>query len=182
MQFVILNSLIYLVNIVVTTWVCLIMFCMLKALILNLFSLFLFLFFSQESVKTKHPQLLYESKLYKILQGGSNDSLSFLQSVDSFFFLLCLFWPLYCLWTLVIAGVPNVKWYGVEGDYNVLVIDLLVPSLGDLFNFCSRKLSLKSVLMLADQMVNIFVFLSCFSFTMLWFFFFSNNWIFLGLC
>ena len=24
----------------------------------------------QESVKTKHPQLLYESKLYKILQGG----------------------------------------------------------------------------------------------------------------
>ena len=26
---------------------------------------------AQESVKTKHPQLLYESKLYKILQGGS---------------------------------------------------------------------------------------------------------------
>jgi len=24
----------------------------------------------QENVKTKHPQLLYESKLYKILQGG----------------------------------------------------------------------------------------------------------------
>lgn len=28
--------------------------------------------FSQENVKTKHPQLMYESKLYKILQGGSN--------------------------------------------------------------------------------------------------------------
>jgi casein kinase 1 len=27
-----------------------------------------------ENVKTKHPQLLYESKLYRILQGGSNDS------------------------------------------------------------------------------------------------------------
>ena len=51
------------------------------------------------------------------------------------------------------AGVPNVKWFGVEGEYNVLVIDLLGPSLEDLFNFCSRKLSLKSVLMLADQMV-----------------------------
>lgn len=24
-----------------------------------------------ESVKTKHPQLLYESRLYKLLQGGS---------------------------------------------------------------------------------------------------------------
>ncbi|KAG2310752.1 hypothetical protein Bca52824_022309 [Brassica carinata] len=51
------------------------------------------------------------------------------------------------------AGVPNVKWFGVEGEYNVLVIDLLGPSLEDLFNFCSRKLSLKSVLMLADQMI-----------------------------
>ncbi|KAL5728720.1 non-specific serine/threonine protein kinase [Ranunculus cassubicifolius] len=75
-----------------------------------------------ENVKTKHPQLLYESKLYRILQGGT--------------------------------GVPNVRWFGVEGDYNVLVMDLLGPSLEDLFNFCSRKLSLKSVLMLADQMIN----------------------------
>lgn len=25
----------------------------------------------QESIKTKHPQLLYESKLYRVLQGGS---------------------------------------------------------------------------------------------------------------
>ncbi|CAL1357549.1 unnamed protein product [Linum trigynum] len=75
-----------------------------------------------ENVKTKHPQLLYESKLYRILQGGT--------------------------------GIPNVRWFGVEGDYNVLVMDLLGPSLEDLFSFCSRKLSLKSVLMLADQMIN----------------------------
>ena len=34
-----------------------------------------------------------------------------------------------------------------------MVIDLLGPSLEDLFNFCSRKLTVKSVLMLADQMV-----------------------------
>ncbi|KAK4764140.1 hypothetical protein SAY87_013578 [Trapa incisa] len=75
-----------------------------------------------ENVKTKHPQLLYESKLYKLLQGGT--------------------------------GIPNVRWFGVEGDYNALVMDLLGPSLEDLFNFCSRKLSLKTVLMLADQMIN----------------------------
>ena len=54
------------------------------------------------------------------------------------------------------AGIPNVRWFGVEGEYNVLVMDLLGPSLEDLFNFCSRKLSLKSVLMLADQMVGSF--------------------------
>merc|ERR1712226_779168 len=75
-----------------------------------------------ESIKSKHPQLLYESKLYKILAGG--------------------------------VGIPNVHWYGVEGDYNVMVIDLLGPSLEDLFSFCNRKFSLKTVLMLADQMIN----------------------------
>ncbi|XP_078428144.1 casein kinase 1-like protein 12 [Wolffia australiana] len=75
-----------------------------------------------ERVKSRHPQLHYESKLYRIFQGGT--------------------------------GIPSVRWFGVELDYNILVMDLLGPSLEDLFTFCNRKLSLKSVLMLADQMIN----------------------------
>lgn len=47
--------------------------------------------------------------------------------------------------------VSTNRWYGQEKDYNVLVMDLLGPSLEDLFNFCSRRFTMKTVLMLADQ-------------------------------
>jgi len=33
-------------------------------------------------------------------------------------------------------GFPAVHWFGVEGDYNVMVMDLLGPSLEDLLKFC----------------------------------------------
>lgn len=53
------------------------------------------------------------------------------------------------------VGVPNVHWYGSEGNYNVMVMDLLGPSLDELLAFCNGRFSLKTVLMLADQMINI---------------------------
>lgn len=74
-----------------------------------------------EHVGARHPQLYYESKLYKYLSGG--------------------------------FGIPHFRWYGQEREYNVLVMDLLGPSLEDLFNFCSRRFTMKTVLMLADQMI-----------------------------
>lgn len=74
-----------------------------------------------ENRETKHPQLLYEAKLYNYLQG--------------------------------LAGVAAVHWSGVDVEDNVLVLDLLGPSLEDLFVYCGRKFSLKTVLMLADQML-----------------------------
>lgn len=52
------------------------------------------------------------------------------------------------------VGIPIIKWCGTEGDYNVLVMELLGPSLEDLFNFCNRKFSIKTVLLLADQMIS----------------------------
>lgn len=51
-------------------------------------------------------------------------------------------------------GIPRIIWCGSEGDYNVMVMELLGPSLEDLFNFCARRFSLKTVLLLADQMIS----------------------------
>eukprot|EP00095_Tigriopus_kingsejongensis_P009840 maker-scaffold21_size687808-snap-gene-5.38 protein:Tk09840 transcript:maker-scaffold21_size687808-snap-gene-5.38-mRNA-1 annotation:"casein kinase i isoform epsilon-like isoform x6" len=52
------------------------------------------------------------------------------------------------------VGIPKIKWCGSEGDFNVMVMELLGPSLEDLFNFCSRRFSLKTVLLLADQLIS----------------------------
>jgi len=49
--------------------------------------------------------------------------------------------------------VPGVHYFGVESVYNVLVLDLLGPSLEDLFEICQRSFSVKTVCMLAKQMV-----------------------------
>lgn len=74
-----------------------------------------------ESASTKHPQLLFESKVLKLLQGG--------------------------------LGIPEVHWCGTEEKSNIMIIDLLGPSLEDLFTFSSRKFSLKTVLMIIDQLL-----------------------------
>jgi casein kinase I family protein HRR25 len=55
------------------------------------------------------------------------------------------------------VGIPSVKWFGTECGYDALVLTLLGPSLEELFNRCNHRFSLKTVLLLADQMVGIFV-------------------------
>ena len=79
-----------------------------------------------EESNTRNPQLFYEGKLYSLFMCDS--------SVPE-------------------KGIPNVYDSGIEGEFNFLVMDLLGPSLEDLLDRCNRKFSLKTVLMLADQMI-----------------------------
>lgn len=74
-----------------------------------------------ESIRSRHPQLEYESKIYRYLSGG--------------------------------IGIPFIRWFGCEDEYNALVMDLLGPSLEDLFNYCQRRFTFKTVVMLALQLL-----------------------------
>lgn len=49
--------------------------------------------------------------------------------------------------------IPNVYWFGSEGTFNLMAMQMLGPSLEDQFNFCLRKFHLKTVLQLGIQMV-----------------------------
>lgn len=85
-----------------------------------------------ESNQIKHPQLFFEAKLYKILSGGDGIPRVRLGEIfDNFF-----------------------RYFERTCDYSYLVMDLLGPSLQDLYMYCSKHFSLKTVLMLAFQMIS----------------------------
>jgi len=79
-----------------------------------------------ENANSKNPQLFFEAKFYQyLLKDATPDK-----------------------------GIPRVYYCATEGDQNIMVMDLLGPSLEDLFNICNRKFSLKTVLMIGEQMLS----------------------------
>ena len=52
-------------------------------------------------------------------------------------------------------GVPSAYYFGQEGLHNILVIDLLGPSLEDLFDWCGRRFSVKTTVQVAVQMLSL---------------------------
>ncbi|KAJ3046635.1 serine/threonine protein kinase [Rhizophlyctis rosea] len=52
------------------------------------------------------------------------------------------------------VGIPYRHWFGRDNQYNYLVIDPLGPSLDELFNFCNKQFTLKTILLLVDQMID----------------------------
>lgn len=51
------------------------------------------------------------------------------------------------------AGFPRVYWYGSKDDFRVMVLQILGPNLQDLFRYCGRRFSLKTGLILMDQLL-----------------------------
>ncbi|XP_044250102.1 casein kinase I isoform X7 [Drosophila takahashii] len=81
-----------------------------------------------EPMKSKAPQLHLEYRFYKLLGSHADNAPD---------------------------GIPRIYHLGTcGGRYNAMVLELLGLSLEDLFNICARKFSLKTVLMIAKQLLH----------------------------
>lgn len=47
-------------------------------------------------------------------------------------------------------GIPKIYWFGTEGDYNIMVLELLGNNLEEMLKYCGKRMALKTVLLIAE--------------------------------
>lgn len=97
-----------------------------------------------EPMKSKAPQLHLEYRFYKIL--GNVGTYETCYCVEHFTNLTLTSF-------FLSEGIPKIYYFGSCGKYNALVMELLGPSLEDMFDLCDRKFSTKTVIQVALQLV-----------------------------
>jgi hypothetical protein len=76
-----------------------------------------------------------------------------MEPIDSESPKLCHEWKVYkSLGSAV--GIPHMLWFSTERSYKAMIMNLLGPSLEDLFISCNCTFTLKTILMLANQLVS----------------------------
>lgn len=73
-------------------------------------------------------QLPHEQRIYQILRGSTSLGHS--------------------------VGFPQMLFYGESPTMNILVMQLLGSTLEDVFNYCNKKFSLKTIIMIFDQLIS----------------------------
>ena len=52
-----------------------------------------------------------------------------------------------------LEGISQMHWHGVKDDFNVLILDLLGPTLQELFDFCNRKFTNQTLCWIGYEMI-----------------------------
>jgi len=51
------------------------------------------------------------------------------------------------------TGIPEMYWFGIAGEYNAMVMELLGQNLEDLFSYCNKSFTLKTITMITIQLI-----------------------------
>lgn len=88
---------------------------------------------SKESVRARHQQLQQEAKVMKSLACAEGRRLLRGRAV----------------------GIPKLYWIGTEGDFNIIVMELLGKNLEELFKGSTSRFTKKTSLLLSEQIVTV---------------------------